>query len=231
MSLSISGHSASRPVPLRATQQGDVVTSASPDTDRPASREKSKSENTTPHAVPHTDAIDRYTPAEKQIIEELKARDREVRAHEAAHMSAAGSLARSGPSYTYQRGPDGVSYAIGGEVQIDLSPVPGDPEASARKAQQIRAAALAPAQPSAQDYAVAAQAAQMAAAARRESKAEETTETSKNASLGSNAGHVSENEEHTERAAHRAQHDNRIAAYERHRQDVPLHGQLLNEMA
>lgn len=231
MSLTIGGHSACRPPPLRATPQGDVVNSASPDTDGPGSREKSNPESSTPYATPQSEAIDRYTPAEKQIVEELKARDREVRAHEAAHMSAAGSLARGGPSYTYQRGPDGVSYAIGGEVQIDLSPVPGDPEASARKAQQIRAAALAPAQPSAQDYAVAAQAAQMAAAARRESNAEETTQTSAHISSGSSAGRVSDDEDPTERVASHAQRDTRIAAYERQRQDDPLHGQLLNEMA
>lgn len=117
---------------------------------------------------------DRYTPAEQQQIQELKTRDREVRAHEAAHKAAAGPHARGGASYTYQRGPDGVRYAIGGEVSISLSPIEGDPEATMRKAQQIRAAALAPAEPSAQDYAVAAQAAQMVLQAQAE--AAETTE-------------------------------------------------------
>lgn len=117
---------------------------------------------------------DRYTPAEQQQIQELKTRDREVRAHEAAHKAAAGPHARGGASYTYQRGPDGARYAIGGEVSISLSPIEGDPEATMRKAQQIRAAALAPAEPSAQDYAVAAQAAQLALQAQAE--AAETTE-------------------------------------------------------
>lgn len=117
---------------------------------------------------------DRYTPTEQQQIQELKTRDREVRAHEAAHKAAAGPHARGGASYTYQRGPDGVRYAIGGEVSISLSPIEGDPEATMRKAQQIRAAALAPAEPSAQDYAVAARAAQMALQAQTE--AAETAE-------------------------------------------------------
>lgn len=100
-------------------------------------------------------------------IEQLKARDREVRAHEMAHLAAAGGLAMSGASFTYQRGADGVNYAVGGEVKIDTSSA-STPEQTMRKAQKIRAAALAPAQPSNQDFAVAAKAAQMAAEARAE---------------------------------------------------------------
>ncbi len=53
-------------------------------------------------------------------------------------------------------------------MNSDTSPVPGDAEATIRKAQTIRAAALAPANPSAQDRAVAAAATPMEAAARRE---------------------------------------------------------------
>ena len=101
-------------------------------------------------------------------INELKNRDREVRAHEAAHKAAAGSLAKGGASFSYTRGPDGKLYAVGGEVSIDTSRVAGDPQATLQKANLIRAAALAPAQPSAQDRAVAAQAGIMAAEARAE---------------------------------------------------------------
>ena len=104
---------------------------------------------------------------ERQQIEQLAARDREVRAHERAHAAIAGQHGGT-PSYTYQRGPDGVSYAIGGEVPIDTSPIPGDPEATLRKAQQIQRAANAPADPSGQDRQVAAQAARLAQDARIE---------------------------------------------------------------
>lgn len=104
---------------------------------------------------------------ESQQLEKLKARDREVRAHELAHLAAAGSLATSGASFTYQRGPDGASYAIGGEVQIDTSSG-RNPEETIRKAQIIRAAAQAPAEPSGQDRSVAAKASQMEAKARAE---------------------------------------------------------------
>lgn len=94
------------------------------------------------------------------LIGKLKARDTQVRQHEAAHLAAAGGQATSGASYTYQKGPDGVSYAIGGEVGIDLSPGRTPSETIAR-ARQVQAAALAPADPSGQDVAVAAKAQQM----------------------------------------------------------------------
>lgn len=107
-------------------------------------------------------------PAIQRVIAELAARDREVRTHEQAHVAAGGELITSGPSYTYQVGPDRRRYAVGGEVGIDTSPVRGDPEATLDKAARIAAAAMAPAQPSAQDRRVAAQAGQMAAQARLE---------------------------------------------------------------
>ena len=103
-----------------------------------------------------------------QQLQKLKTRDRIVRAHESAHVAAGGGIVRGGASFSFQRGPDGVQYAIGGEVKIDTSKVAGDPEATLQKAERIQAAALAPAQPSNQDRAVAAKAAQMAIEARAE---------------------------------------------------------------
>jgi hypothetical protein len=103
-----------------------------------------------------------------RALQQLRARDREVRAHEQAHKSAAGGLAAGAPSFQYTQGPDGRRYAVGGEVQIDTAPIPGDPRATIAKAQQIRRAALAPAQPSATDRKVAAQATAMEQQARAE---------------------------------------------------------------
>lgn len=116
-----------------------------------------------------TDPSGKPLAAEEQAeIEKLKARDREVRAHEQAHLAAGAGLITRGASYSYKRGPDGQQYVVGGEVGIDTSPVRGDPAAALRKAEQIRRAALAPAEPSPQDRAVAAEASRMAAEARRE---------------------------------------------------------------
>lgn len=122
---------------------------------------------------PEKDAA--LSPEQLKEVEKLKARDREVRAHEMAHLAAAGGLATSGASFSYQRGPDGVSYAVGGEVKIDTSSG-SNPEETLRKAQIIRAAALAPAEPSGQDRAVAAKASQMEAQARAEQAAVERDE-------------------------------------------------------
>lgn len=100
-------------------------------------------------------------------IQELAARDREVRQHEQAHAALGGRYAGA-PQYEFVRGPDGVSYAVAGEVPIDTSRVPNDPEATIEKARQIRRAAYAPAEPSDTDRRVAAAAAQMEAEARAE---------------------------------------------------------------
>lgn len=97
--------------------------------------------------------------AQLRELAELKARDREVRAHEAAHQAVGGQYAGA-ISYVYERGPDGAQYAVGGEVPIDVAPVQGDPQATIEKMRVVRAAAMAPAEPSAQDRAVAAQAMQ-----------------------------------------------------------------------
>lgn len=106
-------------------------------------------------------AADDPAAAERALVRELARTDREVRAHERAHLAAAGGLARGGAIYSYQRGPDGQLYAVGGEVSIDLAPG-ATPEETLDRARRIRAAALAPANPSAQDRAVAARASQMA---------------------------------------------------------------------
>ena len=100
-------------------------------------------------------------------ISRLKARDTQVHQHEQAHLSAAAGLDVSRASFTYQRGPNGVNYAVAGEVKIDTSPGRTPAETLAR-AEMIRAAALAPADPSAVDRSVAATAQNMAMQARVE---------------------------------------------------------------
>ncbi|QTH70492.1 putative metalloprotease CJM1_0395 family protein [Pseudoalteromonas xiamenensis] len=105
--------------------------------------------------------------AELKQIEELKDRDTEVRLHEEAHARVGGQHAGS-PSYEFQKGPDGTNYAVGGEVMIDVAEVPGDPQGTIDKMQTVRAAALAPAEPSGADRAIAADASRKIAAAQAE---------------------------------------------------------------
>jgi hypothetical protein len=112
--------------------------------------------------------------AEQRVITQLKQRDREVRAHELAHVAAGAGLVTHGASYTYQTGPDGQRYAIGGEVGIDVSPA-RTPEETIAKAEQIKAAALAPADPSGPDRQIAARAGQMEMEARMEIAAQSSS--------------------------------------------------------
>lgn len=155
--------------------------------------ETARSENRTEENRPQPDVIERKKPSQdrsaqaggnalaedadevdqqaalsdQQLIEQLAARDREVRAHERAH-AAVGGQYTGAPQLNYVRGPDGVAYATSGEVSVSLSSVSGDPHMTLRKAEQIKAAALAPADPSSQDRLVAAKAARMAEQARTE---------------------------------------------------------------
>ena len=92
------------------------------------------------------------------VISKLRERDEEVKQHEMAHLSAGGQYVKGGPSYKYVKGPDGKMYAVGGEVEIDTSPEK-DPEKTIKKMEQIKRAALAPRNPSAQDKMVAEKAA------------------------------------------------------------------------
>lgn len=94
-----------------------------------------------------------------RVLDQLRSRDAHVRSHEAAHIGAGGRYVRGGASFSYQTGPDGRQYAVGGEVGIDTSPIPGKPAETAEKMRVVRAAALAPSDPSAADLSVAAAAA------------------------------------------------------------------------
>lgn len=130
-----------------------------------------------------------YSEEELAKIEDMKARDQEVRTHEQAHKSAGGQYAAS-PSYTYETGPDGKRYITDGEVSIDIAEE-SDPQATIDKMQVVKRAALAPAEPSGADRRVYAEASNKEAAARQElaeqkkKENEERIEKSKEAISGS----------------------------------------------
>ncbi|MEO5359770.1 MAG: hypothetical protein H7843_04910 [Nitrospirota bacterium] len=95
----------------------------------------------------------------QQEIQQLKHREQQVRTHEQAHQSVGGRYAGA-PTYQYTKGPDGKSYITGGEVSIDVSKAK-TPEDTVKKMEQVRAAALAPSDPSPQDQSVAQKASQI----------------------------------------------------------------------
>jgi len=132
-----------------------------------------------PEAGPDGSSLDaeELTDEEQQEVQELKTRDRDVRQHEQAHVAAGGPYVRGGAQYEYTTGPDQRQYATGGEVSIDTSEIPDDPEATVRKAQVVYRAALAPAEPSSQDQRVASEAKQMESQGRQDITVERREET------------------------------------------------------
>lgn len=146
--------------------------SASPET-APRNEEAVPEKNNTDEKGP-----DGLNEEERKEVERLKKRDREVRAHEQAHKAAGGPHAGQ-ITFETERGPDGRAYAVGGEVKIDTSEIPNNPQGTIRKLETVKRAALAPSQPSSQDRQVAAQADAKIRQARlelREQKAAEEAE-------------------------------------------------------
>lgn len=136
---------------------------------------------------------------EQRIVTELQAADTNVRAHEAAHMAAGGGLT-SPASYTYERGPDNKMYAVAGEVGISTGEG-NTPQESLNKAQTIRRAALAPADPSPQDLKVAAQAASMEMSARAQIMQEKMSQNSQNTNNSNETSAGNSNVNSTENSA------------------------------
>lgn len=102
----------------------------------------------------------------KRQVDRLRSTDTKVKQHEQAHASAGGAYAGA-IQLTYTQGPDGKNYAVAGEVPIDTSPE-RDPDATIEKMETVKRAALAPADPSSQDRAVAQRAEAQEAQARVE---------------------------------------------------------------
>jgi hypothetical protein len=110
----------------------------------------------------------------QQEVQKLKNTEQKVIAHEMAHKAVGGQYAGS-VKYEYTRGPDNKMYIAGGEVSIDVSKG-STPEETAQKMRQVQQAAMAPADPSAQDRAVAAKAAMQAQKAQQEIQSEQQKE-------------------------------------------------------
>jgi hypothetical protein len=108
---------------------------------------------------------------QEREVARLKQRDAHVRQHEAAHQAAGGALTGAA-TFTYRTGPDGRSYAVGGEVPISARAGRTADETIAI-ARRVRAAALAPADPSSADLAAATSAMQMELKAQAQKRAEQ----------------------------------------------------------
>ena len=157
-------------------QQGVRTSEQTVEEFRPYSGSSSQSKdgtgdtNNSQSDIPSADGtLGKEDPQVQAEIARLKAIEEKVKAHEAAHKSAGGTM--TGPvSYSYTRGPDNRNYITGGEVQISMAPGK-TPQETVSRMQQVIRAALAPADPSPQDRAVAAQAAVQQQEARQQQAA------------------------------------------------------------
>lgn len=172
-SLAMVGISAANPDQLTAIRNtvdgiaGSKVSSPDKSDDSKAARNEEKAAKA---------AEPEFTPAELRRIAELKRTDAEVRAHEQAHITVGRGLITSGPTYEYTYGPDGKQYAVAGEVGIDTSPE-REPQENIDKGQHIQDTALAPVDPSSQDYRVAATGRQLEEQGRRDLRELQRSET------------------------------------------------------
>jgi hypothetical protein len=165
-----------RPVPSPSTGEDRYITDTSTlSPESIAAHQKHSQSGEKAPAASSEQAQLNLTAEEIKQLMQLKERDREVRTHEQAHLAVAGSYARGGASYTYEKGPDGNRYATGGEVPIDVSEE-HSAEATIRKMRVIRRAALAPAEPSPADRQIAANALAKEIQAKQEVAAENQSE-------------------------------------------------------
>lgn len=133
----------------RAPQQEVAAKTATGETD--------DSEPKTTTAPQKNVAGQALTLEQQEELLQMQQRDQEVRLHEQQHASVGGQHTGS-PQYEYTTGPDGKQYVVEGSVSVDLSPIAGDPNATIEKMRQVKAAALAPAEPSSADKEAAARA-------------------------------------------------------------------------
>lgn len=129
-------------------------------------RKEGEEENGADSAMDGDDSPGELSASDRALQQRLEARDALVRGHEAAHMTAAGPQARGPAQYTYQAGPDGKNYAIGGSVNISIVSSPMNDEDAARQAQTAARAAGAVGDMSLADAQVATRAGEISAQAR-----------------------------------------------------------------
>lgn len=97
---------------------------------------------------------------QERALKQLTSLDKKVREHEQLHKNLLGEHAAGDIQYRLTVGPDGLDYATGGSVPVNLAPAE-TPEETVKKAQIIQRAALAPDEPSDADFEVATKAAKL----------------------------------------------------------------------
>ena len=129
--------------------------------------QESSSKNSDEKTKKTSETANTLSSSDQALVLKLQAIDTKVHAHENAHIAAGGGVIQGGAVYTYQKAPDNRLYAVAGEVGIDTSEG-NNPEETITKMQTVKAAALAPMDPSSTDYQVASTASMLEMQARLE---------------------------------------------------------------
>ncbi len=87
----------------------------------------------------------------QRVIDQLISRDKEVRVHEASHSINPELIKIGSAQFDYTIGPDGKAYATGGKVTLSTG-ISRTPEEALSKAGALKKAAMAPGEPSSQDF-------------------------------------------------------------------------------
>jgi len=91
----------------------------------------------------------------ERVLSKFKKSDSDIRTHEQIHATIGHTTAPI--SYSYQKGPDGKMYAVGGAVRLDTS-IPDDPKAAQFKLDQLKRASNGPSDLSSSDITISTQA-------------------------------------------------------------------------
>lgn len=179
----VSGVSSTYDFSIYAQRRASLSDTSKKTSKVPAAEETASSEDSTAEEAKKADAAStektsfkvnsagkELTKEDQKEVEKLKARDEEVKQHEQAHQRAGAGITGQA-KYTYEAGPDGKQYAVGGSVSIDMSEE-DTAQATISKAEKIRRTALAPKDPSSQDLKVAQEASQMENDARAQAMAQ-----------------------------------------------------------
>lgn len=123
-------------------------------------------------AMRSPDAIVRMgNPQAESETSQMESRSRRIVEHENRHAAilrdAPDNTADAKPQFVHKQGPDGRKYAVAGEVNTDLKPIPGNPHATEQKAESVYRSALGNADRSQSDYDAARQAMFVAQEARQ----------------------------------------------------------------
>lgn len=151
-----------------------------------SSKQDSEQENPVP-VMGDSPANEELSEDEQRQVDQLENIDQKVHTHEQAHLAAAGGYARGGAHFDYATGPDGERYAVSGHVNLDTSRE-NTPEDTLRKAQTVRQAALAPADPSSSDHRIAADMSKMAQEARSQIQSAAMSENSSTSGTKGDSG-------------------------------------------